>query len=166
MKMEVDQIRLPEQGKLVIERDRHWVVGSATSGSLPIDETSGSDPGIRHLVSLVSVEDDGSTEDSSVIWEIESRAQNIEAATLPEPRIDHSSRLSAFLDAGRRSRFGLSKGPSVPLPLGNSRWISRYLVTTNFPNCRKLFPKVGHCCKLIISHRESKYSDFERRVGW
>ena len=74
-------------------RDRHWVVGLVTVGSLPTDETSGTDPGRQHLVNLVSVEDDGATNDLSVIWEIEPGANVLEwrQPIIAAPRRDRAA---------------------------------------------------------------------------
>jgi len=67
----VEQPAPPAKRQLALVRDRHWVVADVTSGALLDDELSGSPAGPQHLVTLVSVEDDGATDDLSVIWEVE-----------------------------------------------------------------------------------------------
>jgi superfamily II DNA or RNA helicase len=97
-------IGIPEKGQLVVVRDRHWIVSEATAGAIPVDEVAAHDAGVQHLVSLVSVEDDGTVDDLDVVWEVEPGTAILETATLPEPRIgrfDDPNRLAAFLDAIR-----------------------------------------------------------------
>lgn len=96
--------RIPEKGQLVVVRDRHWVVAEVAAGSVPVDEVAAVDAGVHHLVSLVSVEDDGNADDLQVVWEIEPGSEILETATLPEPKeggFDDPNRLAAFLDAVR-----------------------------------------------------------------
>ena len=97
-------IRTPEKGQLVVARDRHWVVAEVVVGAVPTDEVAAADAGVQHLVSLVSVEDDGVADDLKVVWEIEPGTEILETATLPEPKeggFDDPNRLAAFLDAVR-----------------------------------------------------------------
>lgn len=99
-----EDVRIPEKGQLVVVRDRHWVVSEILAGAVPKDEIAAADAGIQHLVSLVSVEDDGTADDLEVIWEVEPGTEILETATLPEPReggFDDPNRLAAFLDAVR-----------------------------------------------------------------
>lgn len=95
---------LPEQGQLVVCRDRHWVVSDIAASQLPADPMSPDDAPNQHLVTLSSVEDDGLGDLLRVIWELEPGAQALQTATLPEPRAGHfdpPEQLAAFLDAIR-----------------------------------------------------------------
>ena len=94
---------VPEQGQLVEVRSRQYVVADVVSGSLPdgivADER---DRRQQHLVSLSSIEDDGTGEELHVVWELEPGARLFEKAGLPEPTsFDEPRRLDAFLDAVR-----------------------------------------------------------------
>ncbi len=95
---------VPAKGQLVVVRDRHWVVADVSAGALPVDEVAANDPGVQHIVNLISVEDDGTNDDLAVVWEVEPGVEILETATLPEPQIgrfDDPNRLAAFLDAVR-----------------------------------------------------------------
>lgn len=75
----------PEVGQLVRVGDRHWVVSDIQASSFGIDGGGGAAAAMQHLVELSSVEDDGLSQDLSVIWEIEPGATVLETATLPAP---------------------------------------------------------------------------------
>ena len=94
-------VALSEPGQLVQVRSRRWVVNEVKPSGLPAPNRL---PVARpqHLVSLLSVEDDGLGEELQVIWEIEPGAKVIEKVALPEPTgFDPPDRLDAFLDAVR-----------------------------------------------------------------
>jgi hypothetical protein len=57
---------LAEQGRLVSVRSRRWVVGEVNKSTLPPVSAEA-----KHLVSLLSVEDDALGEELQVAWEIE-----------------------------------------------------------------------------------------------
>jgi superfamily II DNA or RNA helicase len=95
---------VPEEGQLVLVRDRHWVVSDVSRGSLPVDPMSSGEQEYHHLVALSSVEDDGLGQELKVIWEVEVGARILQTATLPRPAagaFDDPDRLDAFLDAVR-----------------------------------------------------------------
>jgi superfamily II DNA or RNA helicase len=120
---------VPEKGQLVLVRDRHWVVSEVSVGSVPIDEVSSGDTGIQHFVSLVSVEDDGSTDDLEVIWEVEPGAEILETATLPQPVVggfDEPNRLAAFLDAVRWGAVTSVDAKSLQAPFRSGIQIEDY----------------------------------------
>ncbi len=97
-------LAVPEQGQLVLCRDRHWIVSDIATSQLPADPLAGEDSSPQHLVTLSSVEDDGLGEILQVIWEIEPGATALTTATLPAPepdRFDPPEELAAFLDAVR-----------------------------------------------------------------
>src|SRR3954470_22823481 len=94
----------PEPGQLAVVRGRRWVVSDVIRSELPADVTGDVPPQREHLVSLVSVEDDATGEELTVIWELEPGASSIERPDLPEvdaDRIDDPRELDAFLDAVR-----------------------------------------------------------------
>lgn len=94
----------PEPGQLAVVRGRRWVVSDVIRSALPADVTGDVPPRRQHLVSLVSVEDDATGEELTVIWELEPGASSIERPDLPEvdaARIDDPRELDAFLDAVR-----------------------------------------------------------------
>jgi len=98
---------LPEEGQLVSVRNRQYVVASIHASqrngeheTLEGKPTTEYTP--QHLVSLISVEDDGLGETLEVIWEIEPSAWAIEKGNLPNAtRLDDPATFRAFLDAVR-----------------------------------------------------------------
>jgi superfamily II DNA or RNA helicase len=94
----------PEVGQLAVVRGRRWVVAEVIRSELPTDVTDDVPPERQHLVSLISVEDDATGEEVTVVWELEPGASAIERPDLPEvdqDRIDDPRELDAFLDAIR-----------------------------------------------------------------
>jgi len=94
----------PESGQLAVVRGRRWVVADVIRSELPADITSDVPPARQHLVSLISVEDDATGEELTVIWELEPGASFIDRPDLPDvdaDRIDDPRELDAFLDAVR-----------------------------------------------------------------
>lgn len=91
----------PEQGQIVVIRQRRYVVTDVLPATLPLLATSGlKHP--QHLVTLNSIEDDAATESAQLVWEIEPGALTVEQMELPEPDgFDPPARLDAFLDAVR-----------------------------------------------------------------
>tara|TARA_R110002124_G_scaffold12197_14_gene58186 strand:+ start:14550 stop:17690 length:3141 start_codon:yes stop_codon:yes gene_type:complete len=90
-------IATPEPGQLVEVRRRQWVVADIVASKAT---TSGHS--LQHLVTLLSIDEDGLGEEQQVVWEIEPGAHIIEKAGLPEiTGFDHADRLDAFLDAVR-----------------------------------------------------------------
>jgi SNF2 family DNA or RNA helicase len=89
---------------LVTVRQRRYVVNDVKQSELPGDPHAG--PGMadrQHLVSLSSVEDDGTGEELQVVWELEPGRRVFERSTLPDPTLgfDDPERLDAFLHAIR-----------------------------------------------------------------
>lgn len=77
-----------------------WVVGDVARDA----QVSRDGRPAQHLVSLVSVEDDATGEELSVVWEIEPGTRVIERAELPAiaaDGLDDPTELDAFLDAVR-----------------------------------------------------------------
>jgi hypothetical protein len=100
----MERLAVPENGQLVIVRDRRWVVAEARRSLQPADALSPSSRPPEHRVSLRSIEDDGRGESLDVVWEIEPGARIVEAERLPDPRagrFDDPATLDAFLHAVR-----------------------------------------------------------------
>lgn len=101
--------RAPEPGQLALVRGRRWVVTDVIRSELTADITSDVPPRRQHLVSLISVEDDATGEELTVVWELEPGASSLERPDLPEvdaDRIDDPRELDAFLDAVRWGELG------------------------------------------------------------
>jgi hypothetical protein len=99
-------VAVPEPGRLVRVRGRHWVVADVTRSVLTLPP--------QHFVSLTSVEDNRYDESIDVLWEIEPGTRVLERATLPTPDSEHfddPERLAAFLDAIRWGRGYQCKTP-------------------------------------------------------
>ena len=81
----------PSTSQLVLLRDRHWIVTDVTASALPPDVVGADQPEDQHLVTLMSVDDDGHGDSLAVIWEIEVGAEILETGTRPAPRADFNS---------------------------------------------------------------------------
>jgi hypothetical protein len=89
----------PEQGQLAEVRQRRYIVTDVRRSTLPVP-ASGVAAKAQHLVSLISIDDEGLGEELQVIWELEPGAKVHEKMALPEPTgFDQPARLDAFLDA-------------------------------------------------------------------
>ena len=100
--MSTPALNIPEQGQLVQVRSRPWVVNEVKPSTLPPPALRPPFEGRQHLLTLLSVEDDGLGEELQVIWEIEPGARIIEKVALPDPTdFDAPDKLDAFLDAVR-----------------------------------------------------------------
>ena len=96
-------VAVPEQGNLVRVRDRYWVVESVRQSSRPPDPLSSNGLTRHHLVSLVPIDDKGSSAPLSVFWETEPGTEVRPQAELPDPHdgVDDADTFAAFLDAAR-----------------------------------------------------------------
>jgi hypothetical protein len=91
----------PEQGQLAEVPQRRYIVTDVKRSTLPVP-ASGIAAKAQHLVSLISIDDEGLGEELQVIWELEPGAKVHEKMALPEPTgFDQPARLDAFLDAVR-----------------------------------------------------------------
>jgi hypothetical protein len=66
--VQTTESRTPEAGQLAVVRGRQWVVADVVRSELPPDITSDVPPRRQHLVSLISVEDDATGEELTVVW--------------------------------------------------------------------------------------------------
>ena len=96
-------VPVPEQGNLVRVRDRYWVVESVRQSSRPLDSVSSNGWTRHHLVSLVPIDDKGSSAPLRVFWETEPGTEIRPQAELPDPKdgVDEADTFAAFLDAAR-----------------------------------------------------------------
>ena len=101
----------PEQGQLVSVRSRNWIVTEVAASTLPPERLQTGLEAPQHLLTLLSVEDDGLGEELNVIWELEPGARVVEKVALPDPTgFDPPDQLDAFLDA---VRWGASSSADV-----------------------------------------------------
>lgn len=106
-----------ELDQVVRGRNRIWAVDEVTPLSLPNDPVPGTRP--QHLVLMSSLEDDGFSDELTVIWEFESDTQVIPHQELPRPDIDRLNApkgLEAFLDAVRRGAVATADSRELPEP--------------------------------------------------
>ena len=96
-------VAVPEQGNLVRVRDRFWVVESVRRSARALDPMNSNGLTQHHLVSLVPIDDKGSSEPLSVFWETEPGTEIRPQAGLPDPKagVDDADTFVAFLDAAR-----------------------------------------------------------------
>ena len=96
-------VAVPEQGNLVLVRDRYWVVESVRQSKRPLDPMSSNGLTRHHLVHLVPIDDKGSPDPLSVFWETEPGTEIRPQAELPNPKdgVDDADTFAAFLDAAR-----------------------------------------------------------------
>lgn len=115
---------VPEPGMTVEVRRRIWVVSDVTaSGTVTRPDGRQGD----HLVSLISVEDDGIGDELQVIWEIEPGTRIIERAGLPKPTgFDPPERLRAFLDAVRWGAVATSDREYLQAPFRSGIVVEDY----------------------------------------
>jgi hypothetical protein len=62
---------VPEQGQLVVVRQRTYTVTDISQSSIATDVTSSVQQTGQHLVMLSSIEDDALGEELQVVWELE-----------------------------------------------------------------------------------------------
>jgi len=92
---------IPEQGQLVIVRQRNYTVTDIRQSSIATGVSSSAQRTGQHLVMLSSIEDDALGEELQVVWELEPGASVQQSLSLPEPSgFDPPSRLEAFLKRG------------------------------------------------------------------
>jgi SNF2 family DNA or RNA helicase len=117
----------PEQGQLVIVRQRQWMVSEVVKSTLSERPLQPLDGQPQHLVTLSSVEDDGLGEELQVIWELEPGAKAIEKSPLPEATgFDAPDRLDAFLDAVRWGAASTADLKSIQSPFRSGIDIEDY----------------------------------------
>jgi len=99
---EYDIAAVPEQGQLVVVRQRTYTVTDISQSTIAAGLTSSDQPTGQHLVMLSSIEDDALGEELQVVWELEPGTSVQQSLSLPEPLgFDSPARLEAFLNAVR-----------------------------------------------------------------
>ncbi len=115
----------PEPGQLAHVRGRPWVVGDVARDS----QASLDGRPVQHLVSLISIEDDATGEELSVVWEIEPGTIVVERAELPPiaaDRLDDPAELDAYLDAVRWGAVTSADQRSLQAPFRSGITIEDY----------------------------------------
>src|ERR1039457_2731322 len=82
---EYDIAPVPEQGQLVVVRQRTYTVSDISQSSIAAGLTSSVQPTGQHLVMLSSIEDDALGEELQVVWELEPGTSVQQSLSLPEP---------------------------------------------------------------------------------
>src|ERR1700692_4041440 len=93
---------IPEQGQLVVVRQRTYVVTNINESTVATDPSPAAGAAAQHLLTLSSIEDDALGEELQVVWELEPGTSVQQTLSLPDPSgFDPPSRLDAFLNAVR-----------------------------------------------------------------
>jgi len=117
----------PEQGQLVVVRQRTYTVTDITQSSIPTGVTSSVQPTGQHLVTLSSIEDDALGEELQVVWELEAGTSAQQSLSLPEPSgFDSPARLDAFLNAVRWGAASTADVRSIQSPFRSGIDIEDY----------------------------------------
>ncbi len=117
---------IPEQGQIVIVRQRPFVVSEVQASKLPISPLSPSQYP-QHLITLSSIQDDALGETLQVIWELEPGAKISEKVDLPDPvGFDSPERLDAFLDAVRWGAIATADARALQAPFRSGIEIEDY----------------------------------------
>jgi hypothetical protein len=118
---------IPEQGQLVIVRQRTYTVTDVSQSSIATGLTSSIQPTGQHLVTLSSIEDDALGEELQVVWELEPGTSVQQKLSLPEPSaFDSPSRLEAFLNAVRWGAASTADMRSIQSPFRSGIDIEDY----------------------------------------
>src|SRR5882724_158631 len=117
---------VPEQGQLVIVRQRAYTVTDIRQSSIATGATSVQSTG-QHLVILSSIEDDALGEELQVVWELEPGTSVQQSLSLPEPTgFDSPARLEAFLNAVRWGAASTADIRSIQSPFRSGIDIEDY----------------------------------------
>jgi ERCC4-related helicase len=118
---------VPEQGQLVVVRQRTYTVTDVTESSLATDLTSPVKPTPQHLILLSSIEDDALGEELQVVWELEPGTSVQQSLSLPQPSgFDPPARLDAFLNAVRWGAASTADVRSIQSPFRSGIDIEDY----------------------------------------
>jgi SNF2 family DNA or RNA helicase len=118
---------VPEQGQLVVVRQRTYTVTDISQSSIAAGLTSSVQPAGQHLVMLSSIEDDALGEELQVVWELEPGTSVQQSLSLPEPLgFDSPARLEAFLNAVRWGAASTADIRSIQSPFRSGIDIEDY----------------------------------------
>ena len=125
--LESDIAPVPEQGQLVVVRQRTYTVTDISQSSIATSVTSSVQPTGQHLVMLSSIEDDALGEELQVVWELEPGTSVQQSISLPEPLgFDSPARLEAFLNAVRWGAASTADIRSIQSPFRSGIDIEDY----------------------------------------
>ena len=125
--LESDIAPVPEQGQLVVVRQRTYTVTDISQSSIATSVTSSVQPTGQHLVMLSSIEDDALGEELQVVWELEPGTSVQQSLSLPEPLgFDSPARLEAFLNAVRWGAASTADIRSIQSPFRSGIDIEDY----------------------------------------
>src|SRR5260370_11935 len=118
---------VPEQGQLVIVRQRTYTVTDVIQSATAAGVGSSVQPLRQHLVTLSSIEDDALGEELQVVWEIEPGTSVHQNLSLPEPSgFDAPAKLDAFLNAVRWGAASTADIRSIQSPFRSGIDIEDY----------------------------------------
>jgi SNF2 family DNA or RNA helicase len=118
---------IPEQGQLVVVRQRSYVVISVSKSALASSTTLPLLPVAQHLLTLSSIEDDALGEELQVVWELEPGTSVQQSLSLPQPSgFDPPARLDAFLNAVRWGAASTADVRSIQSPFRSGIEIEDY----------------------------------------
>src|ERR1039457_5698365 len=124
---EYDIAPVPEQGQLVVVRQRTYTVSDISQSSIAAGLTSSVQPTGPHLVMLSSIEDDALGEELQVVWELEPGTLGHQSHSLPETLgFDPPPRLEAFLNAVRWGAASTADIRSIQSPFRSGIDIEDY----------------------------------------
>ena len=124
---EYDIAPVPEQGQLVVVRQRTYTVTDISQSTIAAGLTSSVQPTGQHLVMLSSIEDDALGEELQVVWELEPGTSVQQSLSLPEPLgFDSPARLEAFLNAVRWGAASTADIRSIQSPFRSGIDIEDY----------------------------------------
>src|ERR1039458_5853552 len=124
---EYDIAPVPEQGQLVVVRQRTYTVTDISQSSIAAGLTSSVQTTGQHLVMLSSIEDDALGEELQVVWELEPGTSVQQSLSLPEPLgFDSPARLEAFLNAVRWGAASTADIRSIQSPFRSGIDIEDY----------------------------------------
>ncbi|GAB3723363.1 DISARM system SNF2-like helicase DrmD [Nocardiopsis nanhaiensis] len=118
----------PDTGQLVTVRNRQWVVSDVRASRIVSSDLSRVTGRPQHMVSLVSIGDDASTDRIEVLWELEVGTRIHEGRDLPAPALgfDDPVRLDAFLHAVRWGAITSADSTSLQAPFRSGIEIEDY----------------------------------------
>ncbi|MFE1395365.1 DISARM system SNF2-like helicase DrmD [Nocardiopsis alba] len=118
----------PITGQLVTVRNRPWVVSDVRASRLVSSDPTRVTGKPQHMVSLVSIGDDASTDRIEVLWELEVGTRIHEGRDLPSPELgfDDPVRLDAFLHAVRWGAITSADNTSLQAPFRSGIEIEDY----------------------------------------
>ena len=119
---------VPQTGQLVTVRNRQWVVADVRASSITSSDTTRITGRPQHVVSLVSIGDDASTDRIEVLWELEVGTQVHVNRDLPTPLLgyDDPARLDAFLHAVHWGAITSADSTSLQAPFRSGIEIEAY----------------------------------------